>query len=689
MAISAASAKSPIGIAFNGETLNVEMGAYMAQHDIIYTSPPLYPELGMPLGDGDVGTLIWCDGRLMLRLNKTDLWTQNPDGDGRHASDYSLRSAAVVSILSNPSPFIRSERYEQRLNLHGAQISLSAMGPNGRVAVEAFASATAGVLAVHYQEQNLRQCERSIEITTTSTIRPFAIGNIIGLMGTLGHARYAVACRVEGIDAQANWKDAKTVSFQIGHSRTTEFTAYFTLVTCDLTDDPVAGAKSRLEAAVQRGRLGLLNDHREHWRYFWSRSFLMLRSHDEIAAYVEGLWYLYLYQMASCSRGFSAPIPHGGLWFTSDELKRAVFPIASLQNVAHPLPTANHAELCYPFWNTVQRATLNLRHQSSFPGQSQPDLSTLLSFNGEPTFLENAPQEKTEWMAAYLSNSIELWRQFRIVGDPMILSEHLIPAIIVVMREVQRALELTDLAQWPDRLKALLAQSLAAGIQAAEYLNHSNEEIAGWTDLLSKLEPYCNENVSYLDGEMMSVCNAVRKDGEGVASALHQHILQYQVFPQGFWLGESSNAYSRVFDLEPAAALATAVEDMLLQNDDGIIRLTRSLPATWDATFRLRAAGAFEICGETSNGIPVYVAVTSFEGNRCRIMRPWRGETVLRQGNSLIQRTHDELIEFDTQPNRIYTIESAERPLYRIPRIRISGRRQPKPRRLGNRRLGF
>ncbi len=681
MAILASAAKSPIGIAFNGETLNVEMGAYMAQHDIIYTSPPLYPELGMPLGDGDVGTLIWCDGRLMLRLNKTDLWTQNPDSDGRHASDYSLRSAAVVSILANPSPFIRPERYEQRLNLHSAQVSLSAMGPNGRATMDAFTSATAGVLVMHYQEQNLRQCERSIEITSSATIRPFAIGNIIGLMGTLAHTRYAVACRVEGIDAQANWKDAKTVSFQIGHSRTTEFTAYFTLVTCGLNDDPVAGAKSRLEAAVQRGRLGLLNDHREHWRYFWSRSFLMLRSHDEIAAYVEGLWYLYLYQMASCSRGINSSIPHGGLWFTSDELKRAVFPIASLQNVVHPLPTANHAELCYPYWNTVQHAILNLHHQ--------PNLSSLLSFTGEPVFAENGSQETTDGMTSYLAYSLELWRQFRIIGDPMILTEHLIPTLIVVMKKVHHELEISDLAQWSDRLKALLAQSLAAGIQAAELLNNALDEIVDWTDLLSKLEPYQNETVVGPDGEMVSVCSAVHKGGEGSASALHKHILQYQVFPQGFWLGESSNAYSRVFDLEPASALATAVQDMLIQDDDGIIRLTRSLPVNWDATFRLRAAGAFEICSETSNGTPIYVAITSFEGNRCRIIRPWRGETVLRQGNSLIQRTHDDLIEFDTQPNRIYTIESAERPLFRIPRIRISGRRQPEPRRLGNRRLGF
>ena len=47
----------------------------MAKHDLVYLSPPGDPMQGIPLGNGDIGVLCWCeDTKLIVAINKCDLW---------------------------------------------------------------------------------------------------------------------------------------------------------------------------------------------------------------------------------------------------------------------------------------------------------------------------------------------------------------------------------------------------------------------------------------------------------------------------------------------------------------------------------------------------------------------------------------------------------------------------------------
>ena len=56
-------------------------------------------------------------------------------------------------------------------------------------------------------------------------------------------------------------------------------------------------------------------------------------------------------------------------------------------------------------------------------------------------------------------------------------------------------------------------------------------------------------------------------------------------------------------DLELGGILMTALNEMLLQSHDGVIRVFPSLPAGWrDASFQLRAAGGFLVSGEKRGG---------------------------------------------------------------------------------------
>ncbi|MCR5682687.1 MAG: hypothetical protein K6G29_09585, partial [Clostridiales bacterium] len=55
--------------------------ARIPQHDLYFGTPVNHPTAGLPIGDGDTGSLLWTekDG-LHIHLNKCDLWQDAPPG---------------------------------------------------------------------------------------------------------------------------------------------------------------------------------------------------------------------------------------------------------------------------------------------------------------------------------------------------------------------------------------------------------------------------------------------------------------------------------------------------------------------------------------------------------------------------------------------------------------------------------
>ena len=54
----------------------------LPKHDVVFRTPVCDPTYGLPLGNGDVGTLVWIsDEELHLQINKTDLWDNTKSKD--------------------------------------------------------------------------------------------------------------------------------------------------------------------------------------------------------------------------------------------------------------------------------------------------------------------------------------------------------------------------------------------------------------------------------------------------------------------------------------------------------------------------------------------------------------------------------------------------------------------------------
>jgi hypothetical protein len=87
-----------------------------------------------------------------------------------------------------------------------------------------------------------------------------------------------------------------------------------------------------------------------------------------------------------------------------------------------------------------------------------------------------------------------------------------------------------------------------------------------------------------------------------------------------------------------------AVNEMLLQSHEGVIRLFPVWPMEHNARFGgLRAVGAFLVSAELKDGVIAGVKIISEKGRACTVQNPWPNRKVrlVRQGSATEHATGD------------------------------------------------
>jgi len=115
--------------------------------------------------------------------------------------------------------------------------------------------------------------------------------------------------------------------------------------------------------------------------------------------------------------------------------------------------------------------------------------------------------------------------------------------------------------------------------------------------------------------------------------------------------------------LEPLSIYGAAVNEMLLQSNEGKIRVFPAIPDDWATSFKLLARGAFVVSSEKQkDGSIPGVFIESMKGNVCKIVNPWPNSEVLVWNMGVkqllvkhqIQKTN--VIVFKTNPDKNYLI---------------------------------
>lgn len=147
--------------------------------------------------------------------------------------------------------------------------------------------------------------------------------------------------------------------------------------------------------------------------------------------------------------------------------------------------------------------------------------------------------------------------------------------------------------------------------------------------------------------------------------------------------------------MEPMSNYCTGINEMMLQSNEGKIRVFPAVPSVWDSipmSFTLLARGAFVVsAGRNGQAEVTQVGIKSLKGNPCRIQNPWgnRKCEVLRyrDGKKVLAKTgKDNVLTFSTQTDEEYVVRLAGMGV-QVKEI-YSGKPNMKVKQLGKRVLG-
>jgi alpha-L-fucosidase 2 len=150
-------------------------------------------------------------------------------------------------------------------------------------------------------------------------------------------------------------------------------------------------------------------------------------------------------------------------------------------------------------------------------------------------------------------------------------------------------------------------------------------------------------------------------------SLLTAHAKRWNRFRYGGWDSGNSSVFPDNLSVVPytdAGGVACfALNEILLQSYDGVIRLVPAVADDWSGVFRLRAERGFLVSADFVGTEVRLAEVTSLHGNECVIANPWPGTCLVHSDGDTILRTNDRIVRFVTDAGNRYTLEPDERPL--------------------------
>jgi len=361
----------------------------LQSHDVVFRTPSHDATYGLPIGNGDMGCLLWTsENKINIAINKTDLWDDAPSPVNPECASLDVpwmdapfiegsenlttcRHGARLTIdLNCPAfEFLYQENFEARLSLYDGTARISAETPFMNTSVNAFVSDDkVAVVRMEVESEDafpvsaklerwgsrtmwfwylFHRNDKSIGLSGTSS---FADEKIIKIVQELNGTTFCVACLPvsdDKIDLKTMGKHSATAETE--QSKKHSITYFVAIATGHSKEDASKKAKILVTDAAKKGYEKLYLEHLAKWADFWSKSFVSLPAEND---YWENLWYLNLYYANSSMKGEYPSHFCNGLWgFYHDFVPWNHFFHYNMQHACYPLNAANHPELLKTYYD--------------------------------------------------------------------------------------------------------------------------------------------------------------------------------------------------------------------------------------------------------------------------------------------------------------------------------------------------
>jgi hypothetical protein len=432
--------------------LKVDFRSLVSHADLNYTEPVTRSEAGQPLGNGQMGSLVWTTPTTVnLQVNRIDVYAQNKDTHSfpERNTDYGSGCAYVdLNLCDFGEDVFGGSRFNQHLSVYDGMVKIVGNG----VLVRLVACQDRDVFAIEIDDrrpqpapihidlrmlryvmqyiagENFRLAQkRSVEVVThnQSSASTLAIrdGQIV-LQQEFREGNYynasAVVARVVGRRSKAKYANETTVRLGMPAERGKFTVLIASAASFDPQVDVAKKAVDELDAIGRQGFDALASVTAEWWHGFWSKAFVHMETSDPGAREIERSYTYYLYVMSASSRGAFIPKYGGMLWFTNGDM-RAWGAQHWWHNAScdyNALPVANRSELMQPLFRMYsgmyESSARAARQQWGSEGIFIPEVTW---FDG----LEELPEDIAEEMRAlYLMRKPweERSERFRYFAEP-------------------------------------------------------------------------------------------------------------------------------------------------------------------------------------------------------------------------------------------------------------------------------
>ncbi|MFA6134176.1 MAG: glycoside hydrolase family 95-like protein [Phycisphaerae bacterium] len=384
-------------------------------------------DAGLPVGNGRMGSLVWTSpNSINLQINRVDVFSTTSNGSSlfhRH-EDY-CGGCGMVKIELGGEVF-PDTRTAHDLDVYRAVATVKGPGASART----FVSSQDDVMVVELSGLANEAAAISIDL---SALRPAVVQtlhhtakslvtareNRVGLVQEFSEADYfctsAVAVAVVGRKAEASAVSDTIVRLNVAAGNGNFLVLIASGASFDRNSDVLAKAMASLDAASAKGLAGLRSATEESWAAFWAKSFVHLHGDDGQADEVERQYTLYLYDMASTSRGKYPPKFNGMLWTTQGDTRRwgSQYWWENTQPMYRGLIISNHMELMTPmldmYSDMYAACEIAARQQWGTQGIM---LSETMPFNG-PEVLPDAIAAELRELMFDRKNWIDVTPEFK------------------------------------------------------------------------------------------------------------------------------------------------------------------------------------------------------------------------------------------------------------------------------------
>ena len=490
----------------------------------------------------------------------------------------------------------------------------------------------------------------------------------------------AVVSRVLSTNVQYGGDGELTITLQPGQSTTVA-----TAILSDLDSrDELSAAKQRAAALNADEMARLAAKHQAWWNDFWSKSFIEIPDKE-----IEKRWYAALYVMGSCSREGKIAPGLWGNWVTTDQAGWfGDFHLNyNFQAPFYITYASNHADLSMPFYQALIESVPKGREMARRLGWKGVHFPVAIGPWGLRPYGDQDWGQRSDAVFAAMNF---IW-QYQYTQDEDFLRTTAYPYLREVADFWEDYLKLENgrYVIYNDSIHeasgadfnpifslGLLHTLFKNMIQMSNDLGVDADRRVKWQDICDRISAfptqeaggktvfrYSERGMAWAGGNTLGVYHVFPGDAIGLDSDPKLlEISRNTIDAMHRWA--DFNGFSNWYTVcarvgyDPKIILARlrhecdvhslpnlilyfggggiencggflAINEMLLQSHEGVVRFFPCWPKDQDARFgNLRAVGAFLVSAKLQAGEITAVKITSEKGKDCTVLNPWPGKTV-------------------------------------------------------------